>query len=129
MSDELNRDFNEPQGDIIELNSDIKMWAMICHLAALVGYIIPFGNIVGPLIVWQMKKQESPFIDEHGREAVNFQITYTIYVIVALFSMLLLVGFLLLPVVVVAQIIFVVIAAIKANSGESYRIPFILRLV
>ena len=112
-----------------EMNKDVRMWAMICHLSALVGYIIPLGNIIGPLVVWQVKKDESPFIDEHGREAVNFQISYMIYFIVAVLSVFLLVGFLLIPIVAVAQVVFVIIAAIKANSGESYKIPFIFRLV
>ena len=112
-----------------ELNKDARTWAMVCHLAMLVGYLIPFGNIIGPLVVWQVKKDESPFIDEHGREAVNFQICYTIYIFVAALSFLVLIGFILLPVVIVAQIVFTVIAAIKANSGESYRFPYIFRLL
>ena len=112
-----------------EPDKDATTWAMVCHLAMLVGYLIPFGNIIGPLVVWQLKKEESPFIDEHGREAVNFQICYTIYIFVAALSIFLLIGFILLPVVAIAQIIFTVIGAIKASSGESYRFPFIFRMV
>ncbi len=112
-----------------EMNKDVRMWAMICHLSALVGYIIPFGNIIGPLVVWQVKKDESPFIDEHGREAVNFQIAYMIYAIIPLLLSIILIGIPLLLILAIAQVVFVIIAAIKANSGESYKIPFIFRLV
>jgi uncharacterized protein len=113
----------------LKKDKDVRMWAMFCHLAAFAGYFIPFGNIVGPLVVWQIKKDESPFIDFHGREAVNFQISYTIYGFVAALSIMLLIGMVLLPLVLLIQFVFVIIAAIKANDGEAYKIPFIFRLV
>lgn len=112
-----------------EMDRDIRMWAMFCHLAALAGYLIPFGNIIGPLIVWQVKKEDSPFIDEHGREAVNFQICCTIYLLVAAMSIVVVVGFAVVPLVIVFQIALTIVAAIKANSGESFRYPFIFRVV
>jgi uncharacterized protein len=112
-----------------EQDRDIRMWAMFCHLSALVGYVIPLGNIVGPLVVWQLKKDESSFIDENGREAVNFQISYLVYYVVSAVLILLAVGIVLIPILLIAQLVFTIIAAVKANDGESYRIPFIFRLL
>ena len=56
-------------------NKDERMWGMFCHLAALAGFIIPFGNIIGPLIVWQIKKEEFPFVEDQGKESLKFQIS------------------------------------------------------
>lgn len=110
-------------------SSDEKTMAMVCHLLGLVGYIIPFGNIVAPLILWQMKKEGSPYLDYHGREAVNFQISFMVYLIVAALTFIIAVGFILVPVVGIAGLVLMVIAAIKAKDGEMYRYPFIFRLL
>ena len=60
------------------------MWAGFCHLAALAGYVVPMvGNIVGPLVVWLMKKEEYPLVDDQGKESINFQISILIYVAVS----------------------------------------------
>jgi uncharacterized Tic20 family protein len=124
-----------------ENNQNVRTWGMLCHLACLAGYAVPFGNIIGPLIVWQLKK-EDPFVDAHGKESLNFQISVTIYLSIAvsvfwflifsratvsamvglfpLFSFLfLIIGILLL--------ILVVFAAIKANKGNFYHYPLTIR--
>lgn len=111
-------------------DNDARLWATLAHLAALAGYIIPFvGNIVGPLVVWLIKKDESPFVDHHGKEAVNFQISMTIYVLAAAVSLFFLIGFVLVPVLVILQLVFMVIAAIAANKGEYYKYPMTIRLI
>lgn len=110
-------------------SSDEKTMAMFCHLAGLVGYIIPFGNIIGPLVLWQMKKEGSAYIDYHGKESVNFQIALTAYMIVAGLLCMVLIGFLLLPVVGIGGLVLMVMAGIKAKDGEMYRYPFIFRLL
>src|SRR5512137_1636318 len=61
-------------------DSQARTWNMLCHLSALAGYIIPFGNVLGPLLVWQIKKNEFPSVDEHGKAALNFQLTVLIAV-------------------------------------------------
>ncbi|MEM9620099.1 MAG: DUF4870 domain-containing protein [Pseudomonadota bacterium] len=101
---------------------------MIAHLSALVGFIIPFGNIIGPLVVWQIKK-DMPFVEEQGKEALNFQITVSLAAIVCFILMFILIGALLLPILGIAAIVFTIIAAIKANGGEHYEYPLTLRLV
>jgi hypothetical protein len=114
----------------LELPSDEeRQWALFAHLAALAGFIIPFGNLIGPLIIWQVKKAELPFVDEQGKEALNFQITVSLAVLVCILLMAVLIGLLLLPVVAIGALVLTVIGAIKANGGEHYRYPLTLRLI
>lgn len=128
MSDiETPTPFKEPSSS--EPNSEARQWGMFAHLSALAGLIIPFGNILGPLIIWQMKKAEMPFVDDQGKEALNFQITVAIAMLVCAVLMIVLIGFLLMPVVGIAALVFTIIAGIKANNGEAYRYPFTLRLI
>ena len=109
------------------------MW---CHMSALAGLIVPFGNLIGPLVVWQMKRNEIPSVEEHGKEALNFQLSVLIYLlgggVVAFVLSFFCVGFLLFPllaVVGIAGIVLAVIAGIKANDGVLYRYPLTLRLI
>jgi len=110
-----------------EANPKARMWAMFCHLAGF-AWILPitpaFGSVLGPLILWLIKKNDYAFVDDQGQEAVNFQITMFLYGAVAALLMFLCVGFVLLPAVVVLDVIFTVIAAIKANDGYHYRYPY-----
>jgi uncharacterized Tic20 family protein len=106
-----------------------KQWAFFAHLSALVGFVIPFGSLLGPLIIWQMKKHEMPFVDDQGKEALNFQITMAIAFVVCCVLMLILIGFLLAAIVGIVDIIYTIIAAIAANNGQAYRYPFNLRLI
>ena len=110
-------------------SNEEKQWALFAHLSALIGYVVPFGSIIGPLIIWQMKKNEMPFVDDQGKEALNFQITMVIAAIACIVLMLVLIGFLLIWIVGILDLIFIVIAAIAANNGQAYRYPFNLRLI
>ncbi len=96
---------------------------------ALIGHIIPFGNIFGPLVVWLIKKDEHPFIDDQGKEAINFQITVTIAFLISGVLVFVFIGVVLLPIVYVVAMILLVIATIKANEGVRYRYPWVLRLI
>ena len=116
--------------------SQARTWNMLCHLSALAGFIIPFGNILGPLLVWQIKKNEIPSTNVHGKAALNFQITVTlaafIGVVVAVILSFFCVGFLLVPLVILiglAGLVFAIIAGIKANNGEDYKYPYSLNLI
>ena len=108
------------------------MWAMFCHLgglAALLPILPVVGGIIAPLIIWQIKKDEHPFVDDQGREAVNFQISILIYEIVAGLLIFACVGAFLLPAVMIFDIVFLVIAAIKANDGFKYRYPLCISFI
>ncbi len=98
-------------------------WAMLCHLSALAGFIIPFGSIIGPIVLWQIKKKEFPFVDDQGKEAVNFQLSVFLYLLVSMLLMFVGIGFLLVAAVGITTLVFTIIAAIKANQGIAYRYP------
>ncbi len=111
-------------------SGNVRTWCVACHLSALAGIVIPVGgHILGPLVVWLAKRAESPEIDAHGKEALNFQISMLIYNLVAGVLCLVLIGFVLLGVLYLLNIIFVIIAALKAGEGEMYRYPLTIRLV
>ncbi|MBN8769723.1 MAG: DUF4870 domain-containing protein [Stenotrophomonas nitritireducens] len=102
---------------------------MFAHLAALAGIVIPLGNLLGPLIVWLVKKDTMPFVADQGREALNFNITVFIAAFVSGILTLVLIGFLLLIFVGIAWLVLTILAALAANKGEAYRYPFTLRLI
>ena len=107
-----------------------RNWDVLCHLAALAGFIgIPLGNVIGPLVVWLIKKDEIPSVNQHGREALNFQISMTIYTIIAAFSFFIAIGIILFPAILLTNLILLIIAAVKANKGEFYRYPLTIRFI
>jgi len=111
-------------------DKDSRMWSMFCHLTALSAFVgIPFGNIIGPLIIWLIKKEEFPMVDDQGRESLNFQISMTIYTIVSFFLCFVIIGFLILPAVLLVDLILVIVGSVKANKGEVYRYPFTIRFI
>ena len=117
-----------------EVNKDARMWAMICHLAALAGIVVPVvGCIIGPLIVWQIKKEEFPFVDEQGKEAVNFQISMSLYLLISAIIWIPLsfvcIGVFIPVAISIVDLIFLLIAAVKANDGHHYRYPLTIRFI
>lgn len=106
-----------------------KQWLLLAHLSGFLGFVFPFGNILGPLIVWFLKKEESPVIEEHAREALNFQISVTLYYLMAAVLILALIGFPLLIALGVFQVVVMIIAAIKADKGILYRYPLSIRFI
>ncbi len=108
--------------------TNVRTWTAFCH--ALLGVFLHFpGHVLAPLIVWLAKRDESPEIDAHGKEALNFQISMLIYNVVAAVFCLVLIGFLILPILWVLNAVFVIIAAIKASDGEFYRYPMTIRFI
>ena len=110
--------------------SDTRTWCVLCHAAALLGLFFHFlGHIFGPLIVWLVKRAESPDIDAHGKESLNFQLSMLIYDVVALILCFVLIGIPILVLLWILNTIFVIIASIKASEGELYRYPFTIRFI
>src|SRR4051812_14957513 len=90
----------------------------LCHLLGLVLLTaIPFGNVIAPLVLWLWKRDKNPGVDLHGKEAVNFQLSMSIYTLLAGLSMFFLVGFVLLPAIIVTNLVLIVIASVKASRG------------
>jgi uncharacterized Tic20 family protein len=105
-------------------------WGMLCHLTAFSAYVgIPFGHIVGPLVIWLIKKDELSFVDEEGKESLNFQISITIYGIISAILCFVLVGFVLLFVLIAGHVILIILATVKTSNGEHYRYPLTIRLI
>jgi uncharacterized Tic20 family protein len=114
------------------LTREEKNYAMLAHLLALAVFILPScGNIIGPLIIWLIKKDESAFVDKNGKESLNFQISVTIYMIAAVILTVLSLGILfLLPVAVsIVWLVYVVIATVKVSNGEDYSYPLTIRFI
>jgi uncharacterized Tic20 family protein len=104
--------------------------ASLLHLSALLGLLgNGIGFILAPLVVWIIKRDDDPFIDDQGKEAVNFQITMTLAAIVSGILIVVLIGLVLLPIVLLAMIILPIIAAMRARDGEAYRYPFTIRFI
>jgi uncharacterized Tic20 family protein len=108
----------------------VRTWTALVHASALLGVFLHFpGHVLAPLIVWLVKRDESPEIDAHGKEALNFQISMLIYNAVAAVFCLVLIGFVLLPVLWILNALFVIIAAIKASDGKFFRYPLTIRFL
>jgi uncharacterized protein len=115
--------------------SDPRQWAMVAHLSALAGLVIGF-NFLGPLLVYLIKKDDDPFIEDQSKEALNFNLSVFLYLVVAgivtFILTLIIIGLLLIPVIgagIIAWIVLVIVAATRANNGEAYRYPLTIRFV
>ncbi|MBL9151988.1 MAG: DUF4870 domain-containing protein [Verrucomicrobiales bacterium] len=102
---------------------DDRTFGMLAHLLGL------FTGFVGPLVIWLIKKDESPFVDDQGKEALNFQICMTIGIVVSYFAMALFIGCLTLPALLIANLVLTIMATVKANEGVTYRYPVNIRLI
>ncbi|MFN9603972.1 MAG: DUF4870 domain-containing protein [Planctomycetota bacterium] len=103
-------------------SNEERTWGMVSHLVGLVGFL-------GPLIVWLIQKDKMPFVDDQGKESLNFQITVLIATFAAGLTTCIGIGFVLVPLVVIADIVFCILGAVAANRGEAYRYPVTLRLI
>lgn len=117
-------------GYLPQVTPDDKSMAMLCHLLAILT------GFIGPLVIWLVKKDTSPFVDHHGREALNFQITVFIVMMALSFItfilMFVFIGIILIPVLLVVAIlsfVAVILACVAANKGEWHRYPFCLRVL
>jgi uncharacterized Tic20 family protein len=111
-------------------SSNTRTWTVLCHASALVGFFVPWaGHILGPLIVWLAKRGDSPEIDAHGKESLNFQISMLIYSLIAGVLCLVLIGFVLLGILHILNLVLVIIASIQAGEGKLYRYPISIRLI
>ena len=111
-------------------SSDVRTWCVLCHASALLGLFFHFlGHILGPLIVWLMKRGDSPEIDAYGKESLNFQISMLLYTAIAAVFCLVLIGFLVLPILWILNAVFVIVASIQASDGKVYRYPMTIRFI
>ncbi len=100
-----------------------RNWAMLCHLSSFAGYFFPFGGIIGPLICWLSKKDESLWVNENGKASLNFQLSIILYMILAAPLCLIIIGIPIIFFLGILEIVCVIIASVKAAKGERYKYP------
>ena len=110
-----------------DIEQQTRQWAMLLHLSLLAGIMIPYAGYVVPIVIWQLKKDELPGIDAHGRVAVNWMISWVIYTLVSAVLILVLIGIPLLLVLMVLHVVFPIIGAVKANEGELWQYPLSIK--
>lgn len=110
------------------VSSDSRTWGMLAHLSALVGLVIGFG-FLGPLVVWLIRRDQDPYVDYHGKEALNFNISVLLYALVSGLLILVLIGVVLLAVVGIGWLVLTIVAGVRASNGEYYRYPLTIRFV
>lgn len=115
--------------EIIELSESERNWAMLCHLSAFAGFFFPFGGIIGPLICWLSRKDESLWVDRNGKSSLNFQLSILLYVVLAIPLCIIIVG---IPIVIflgTLKIICIIIGSVKASKGEEFKYPITIPFI
>jgi len=106
-----------------------EQWSLFAHLASFAGYLLPLGNIVGPLAIWLSKRNDSAFVDRHGAAALNFQISLTIYFIVSFFLTIVFIGVIGIIAVIVIDLVYTIVNMVHASNGRDPRYPLTIRFV
>ena len=115
--------------EIRVLSETERNWAMFCHLAAFAGFFFPFGGIIGPLIRWLSRRDESTWVNENGKASLNFQLSILLYTVLALPLCLIIIGIPLVILLGTLKIICIVIASIKASKGEEFKYPLAIPFI
>ena len=111
------------------LSETERNWAMFCHLSAFAGFFFPFGGIIGPLVCWLTKKDESVWIYINGRNSLNFQLSMLLYIVLALPLFFIIIGFPIVFLLVTIKVICIVIASVKASKGEPFKYPLVIPFI
>jgi uncharacterized Tic20 family protein len=115
------REFREAAPESLEQQT--RQWAFFLHLSQLAGYLVPFAGLVAPIVIWQLKKNDLPGIDVHGKIVLNWIISAIIYAAVSALLVLVFIGIFLLIALGICGVVFAIIGAIKANEGEVWKYP------
>jgi uncharacterized Tic20 family protein len=115
--------YAEPQPNQVIDDRDARMWAMILHLSQLANFVAPMAGIIAPIVIWQIKKDEYPEIDQHGRIVVNWMLSGLIYGVVSFLLFFLIIGIPMMAILGVLAVVFPIIGGIKANQGEIWKYP------
>jgi uncharacterized protein len=115
--------------EITELRETERNWAMLCHLTAFAGYLFPFGGIIGPLICWLSKRDESDWVNLNGKASLNFQLSMLLYYVLCFPLLFILIGIPIYIVLGILEIVCIIIASVKASKGEYYKYPISIPFV
>ena len=118
------KELNEPMDEDEE-----RKWAMFAHIGTFSSMFIPLGNFIAPIVIWQLKKNESEFVVDQAKEALNFQISLIIYLLISFLCIFIFIGVFMIIGLVIFSLIIVIVAGVKANDGEYYRYPMCIRLI
>lgn len=110
-------------------DKDLRNYATIMHLSPLAGYLIPLAGFLVPVVLWILKRDQSPYIDRQGKEVLNFLITLTLAAIVTIPLCFILIGIPILVILWLAALVLSIIASVRTSEGIDYRYPYILRLI
>ncbi len=105
------------------LSETERNWAMLCHLSAFAGFFFPFGSIIGPLICWLSKRDDSAWVNVNGRSAMNFQLSLLLYIVLAFPLCFIIIGIPIIAALVILKVVCIIIASVKAAKGEIFRYP------
>jgi uncharacterized Tic20 family protein len=115
--------------ETIQLSEPERNWAMFCHLSAFAGFFFPFGGIIGPLICWLSRKDESEWVNQNGKSSMNFQLSILLYIILAVPLCFLLIGIPIILFLGTLKVICIVIASVKASKGERFSYPLAIPFI
>ncbi len=119
----------EQSSNLQQIERQTRIWAMLLHFSIFLGCIVPVAGLIAPILIWQIKKHDLPGIEVHGRNVVNFIISMLLYSIIAILLCFFMIGFALLPVLGLIGIVFPIIGGIKANDGEAWSYPMMIRFI
>ena len=111
------------------LSETERNWAMLCHLSAFAGFFFPFGGIIGPLICWLSRRDESVWVNVNGRNSLNFQLSMILYIVLAIPLLFIIIGIPIIIMLVTLKIICLIIASVKASRGELFRYPLLIPFI
>ena len=111
------------------LSETERNWAMLCHLSALAGFFFPFGGIIGPLICWLSKKDESAWMNVNGRNSLNFHLSILLYMVLVIPLCFIIIGLPILFMLLTLKVVCIIIASIKAAKGELFRYPLVIPFI
>ena len=109
--------------EIIELSESERNWAMLCHLSAFAGFFFPFGGIIGPLICWLSRKDDSTWVDQNGKRSMNFELSVLLYMILVIPLCFIIIGIPILIFLGILKVVCIIVASIKASKGEEFKYP------
>ena len=115
-------------GEIVDdISSDVNTWSMFIHLSQLCGYLVPIAGLIVPIVLWQIRKDESEVIDKHGRIVTNWIISEMIYAFICVLLFIVLIGIPMIIALAVMGIVFPILGGVKANNGEMWPYPLSIR--
>jgi hypothetical protein len=129
---EENKEGNLKEGykeEVKVLSESERNWAMLCHLSGFAMFFFPFGGILGPLICWLSRKDESAWVDVNGKASMNFQLSVLLYIVLTIPLLFIIVGIPIMMFLVTLRIVCIIIASVKSAKGEKFKYPLAIPFI